>query len=65
MKRDFSKHGHRERIDKVDRKSAFSGAVIKEKSTKRKLSIYDEFDEDEGNLDDFDYKSFKNSKPKK
>jgi len=63
MKRDFSKHGHRERIDKVDKKSAFSGAVIKEKSTKRKLSIYDEFDEED--LDDFDYKSFKNSKPKK
>jgi hypothetical protein len=60
MKRDFSKHGHRERIDKVDKKSAFSGAVVKEKSTKRRLSIYDDFDEED--LDDFDFKSFKNSK---
>lgn len=63
MKRDFSKHGHRERIDKVDKKSAISGAVIKEKSTKRRLSIYDDFDEED--MDDFDFKSFKNSKLKK
>lgn len=62
MKRDFSKHGHRERIDKVDKKSSFSGAVIKEKTTKKRLSIYDDFDEED--LDDFDYKSFKNSKLK-
>lgn len=63
MKRDFTKHGHRERIDKVDKKSAFSGVVTKEKSAKKRLSIYDDFEEED--LDDFDNKSFKNSKIKK
>jgi len=63
MKRDFSNHGYRERIDKVDKKSTLPGAVKKEKSTKRRLSIYDDFDEED--LDDFDMKSFKHSKNKR
>lgn len=62
MKRDFSRHGHHEKMDKVDKK-AFSGAVKKEKSSKRRLSIYDDFDEED--MDDFDYKSFKNGKLRK
>lgn len=58
MKRDFSRQGHRERIDKVEKKAAHSGAVKKEKSTKRRLSIYDDFDDDE-DMEDFDPKSFR------
>ncbi len=60
MKRDFSKHGHHEKVDKVDKKAAYSGAVKKEKGTKKRLSIYDDFDDED--MDDFDYKSFKNNK---
>jgi hypothetical protein len=63
MKRDFSKNGHRENIDKVDKKATVSGAVKKEKSSKRRLSIYDDFDDEE--MDDFDMKAFKSSKFKR
>lgn len=57
MKRDFSRQGHRERIDKVEKKAAHSGAVKKEKSTKRRLSIYDDFDDED--TEDFDPRSFR------
>lgn len=57
MKRDFSRQGHRERIDKVEKKAAHSGAVKKEKSTKRRLSIYDDFDDED--MEDFDPRSFR------
>ncbi|GAP69409.1 hypothetical protein BA6E_11124 [Bacteroidales bacterium 6E] len=63
MKRDFSKQGHREKIDKVERRAAHSGAVKKEKSTKRRLSIYDEFDEDD--MEDFDPRVLKELKHKR
>ena len=63
MKRDFSKNGHRERIDKVDKKATVPGAVKKEKSTKRRLSIYDDFDDEE--MDDFEIKAFKNARFKR
>jgi hypothetical protein len=61
MKRDFSRQGHRERIDKVEKKAAHSGAVKKEKSTKRRLSIYDDFEDDE-DMEDFDPSSFRESR---
>jgi hypothetical protein len=63
MKRDFSKQGHRERIDKVERRATHPGAVKKEKSTKRRLSIYDEFDEDD--MEDFDPRSLKDLKTRR
>ncbi|MFZ5430287.1 MAG: hypothetical protein ACOZDD_08650 [Bacteroidota bacterium] len=63
MKRDFSKHGHRDKLDKVDKKAALPGAVKKEKGSKRRLSIYDDFDEED--MDDFDPRSIKPSRMKK
>jgi hypothetical protein len=63
MKRNFSKSGNREKIDKVERKASISGASLKEKSTKRRLSIYDEFDEDE--MDEFDPKTIRGMKQKR
>ena len=47
MKRNFSKTSNREKIDKVEKKSSFTPASRKEKSSKRRLSIYDEFDDEE------------------
>jgi hypothetical protein len=63
MKRDFSKHGHSDRLDKVDKKATLPGAVKKEKGSKRRLSIYDDFDEED--MDDFDPKTFKPSRIKR
>ena len=63
MKRNFSKSVNREKIDKVDRKATVSGGSLKEKSTKRRLSIYDDFDDDE--MDEFDPKSNRNQKLKR
>lgn len=63
MKRNFSKSVSREKVDKVDRKATVSGGSLKEKSTKRRLSIYDDFDEDE--MDEFDPKSNRNQKLKR
>ncbi|HNX79978.1 MAG TPA: hypothetical protein PKJ24_08840 [Prolixibacteraceae bacterium] len=63
MKRNFSKSVSREKIDKVDRKATVSGGSLKEKSTKRRLSIYDDFDDDE--MDEFDPKSNRNQKLKR
>lgn len=60
MKRNFSKPGHRERIDKIEKKAAQSGSIKKEKSSKRKFSIYDDFDDED--LDDFNPRY---SKPRK
>ena len=56
MKRDLSKNGHHDRIDKVEKKASFPGAVKKEKSAKRRLSIYDDFYEE--GLDEINTKSF-------
>lgn len=64
MKRDFSRQGHRDRIDKVEKKAAHPGAVKKEKSAKRRLSIYDDFEDDE-DMEDFDPQSFRESRPRK
>lgn len=50
MKRDFFKPGHHEKVDKVEKRMAVSGPVKKGKSSKRRLSIYDDFD----SKDDFD-----------
>jgi len=63
MKRNFSKSVSREKIDKVDRKATVSGGSLKEKSTKRRLSIYDDFDDDE--MDEFDPKSNRNQRLKR
>lgn len=41
--------------DKFDRKTIRSGSVKKDKSSKKRLSIYDEFNEDD--LGDFEYNS--------
>jgi hypothetical protein len=54
MKRNFSKPGSREKIDKIEKKATMPDVSRKEKSIKRKLSIYDEFDDDE--MDDIDQK---------
>jgi len=63
MKRNFSKSGGRDKIDKVDRKASISGISSKENSSKRRLSIYDDFEEDE--MDEFDPKFIRNMKQKK
>lgn len=63
MKRNFSKSVSREKVDKVDRKATVSGGSLKEKSTKKRLSIYDDFDDDE--MDEFDPKSNRNQKLKR
>ncbi len=55
MKRDFVKHGHKDRTDKVEKKATQPAAIKKEKTSKRRLSIYDAFDDEE--LDDFDTNS--------
>lgn len=60
MKRDFSKPV----VDRIEKKPAASGPVKKEKSSKRRLSIYDDFD-DEDDYDMFGSKSFKHQKSKR
>lgn len=47
MKRHFSKTSYREKVDKVEKKATIPVASRKELSSKRRLSIYDEFDEEE------------------
>jgi len=47
MKRSFSKPGQREKTDKTEKKVSLPAVSRKEKSSKRRLSIYDEFEEDE------------------
>ncbi|MCL1821254.1 MAG: hypothetical protein FWG22_00355 [Prolixibacteraceae bacterium] len=61
MKRDFSKPVHHEKADKIEKRIAAPGPAKKEKSSKRKLSIYDDFN-DEDNLDTWDSKSAKPQK---
>jgi hypothetical protein len=63
MKRNFSKTSNREKIDKVEKMASFTAASRKEKSSKRRLSIYDEFDDEE--MDDFDTKLEKHMKSRK
>jgi len=63
MKRNFSKLVNRDKVDKVDRKASISGGSQNERSSKRRLSIYDEFDEDE--MDEFDPRAGKSVKSKK
>jgi hypothetical protein len=63
MKQNFSKSSSRERVDKVEKKASIPGASMKEKSSKRRLSIYDDFEDEE--MDDFDPKFIKNMKFKK
>jgi hypothetical protein len=63
MKRNFSKAGSRDKLDKVERKASITGSSLKEKSEKRRLSIYDDFEEEE--MDDFDPKFMKNMKSKR
>jgi hypothetical protein len=63
MKRNFSKSVNREKVDKVDRKATISGGSLKEKSTKRRLSIYDDFDDDE--MDEPDPRFSRNVKTKR
>lgn len=63
MKRNFFKPSYREKIDKVEKMASIPTASMKEKSLKRKLSIYDEFDDQE--MDDFDPKFQKHMKSRK
>jgi len=63
MKRNFSKSVNRDKVDKVDRKATISGSSQKERSSKRRLSIYDDFEEDE--MDEFDPWTGKNTKSKR
>jgi hypothetical protein len=63
MKRNFSKSSYREKIDKVERKASIAGTSSNEKSSKRRLSIYDDFQDDE--MDEFDPKFIKNMKSKR
>jgi len=63
MKRNFSKSSNRERVDKVEKKASIPGASMKEKSSKRRLSIYDDFEDEE--MDDLDPKIIKNMKLKR
>ena len=63
MKRNFSKSSNRERVDKVEKKASIPGASMKEKSSKRRLSIYDDFDDEE--MDDLDPKIAKNMRFKR
>lgn len=57
MKRNFSRPGSREKIDKIEKKATLPDASRKEKNSKRRLSIYDDFDDDE--MDEMDQKLFK------
>jgi len=63
MKKSFSKSSYREKVDRLEKKASIPGASLKEKSSKRKLSIYDDFEDEE--LDDFDPKILKNMKSKR
>jgi len=63
MKRNFFKSSYREKVDKLDKKATIPVASAKEKSSKRKLSIYDDFEDEE--LDDADPKFLKNMKSKR
>ncbi len=63
MKRNFSKHSHREKVDKVEKKAGIPGGSQKEKGSKRRLSLYDEFEEEE--LDELDPKLIRYLKTKK
>lgn len=47
MKRNFSKNSHRDKVDKVEKKASIPGGLQKEKSSKRRPSIFDEFEEEE------------------
>ena len=63
MKRNFSKSSNRDKIDKVERKASISGPSMNETYSKRRLSIYDDFEDDE--IDEFDPKYVKNMKSKR
>jgi hypothetical protein len=60
MKRNLSKQSNREKNDKVERKASIAGTSINEKSSKRRLSIYDDFEDDD--MEEFDPKFVKNMK---
>jgi hypothetical protein len=62
MKRNFSKPSNRDRVDKIEKKASIPGAANKEKSSKRKLSIYDDFEDDE--MDESNQKYVKSMKSK-
>ncbi len=63
MKRNFSKDIHREKVDKVEKKASIPGGLQKEKSSKRRLSIYDEFEEKE--VEELDPRLIRHLKTKK
>jgi hypothetical protein len=50
-------------MDKIDRKASIAGVSMKEKSSKRRLSIYDDFEDEE--MDELDPKLMKNMKSKR
>jgi hypothetical protein len=57
MKRNFSKPGSRDKIDKIEKKATMPELLRKEKISKRRLSIYDDFDDDE--MDTPELKTFR------
>lgn len=63
MKRNFSKTSTREKVDKIEKKATSPLGSRKEMNAKKRLSIYDDFDDDE--MDDYDLKPLKNVKFKK
>jgi hypothetical protein len=62
MKRNFSKTSNRDKIDKLEKKASIAGALTKEKGTKKRFSIYDDFEDEE--VDDLDPKFLKKMKSK-
>lgn len=63
MKRNFFKTSIREKADKSEKNIIVPAASRKEKRPKKRLSIYDDFDEEE--MEDYDPKSFKPMKTKR
>ena len=63
MKRNFSKSSNREKVDKIEKKATLANVAVKDKNAKRRLSIYDDFEDEE--MDDIDPKFIKNIKSKK
>ncbi len=63
MKRNFSKPSIREKADKSEKNITIPAASRKEKRPKKRLSIYDDFDEEE--IEEYDPKIFKLMKTKR
>jgi len=51
MRRNFSKTGHREKVDKVEKKASIPDASLKDKSSKKMRSMVDDLEEEYEELD--------------